>query len=143
MDAGGLYTGCMKLRYRYLICVAVLASLLVVIIGAGKTSEPRGEVGRFMPVINALNPDVVGMGAADFTLAVSGAHFAPNALIRWNGVARPTSVADSTAARTQVQAVEVAESGTVEISLVNPASANGPALASNVLVLRIASATSF
>lgn len=84
--------------------------------------------------INALSPTSMVAGAAPFTLTVTGAQFASNATIQWNGSALPTTFVSSTRLMAQVPASDISSPGTASVTVLNPANQGG---ASNSLVFTI------
>lgn len=87
--------------------------------------------------INALSPASMVAGAAPFTLTVTGAQFASNAIIQWSGSALPTTFVSSTRLTAQVPASNLSSPGTASVTVLNPASQGGT---SNPLVFTISGA---
>lgn len=75
--------------------------------------------------INALSPTSMVAGAAPFTLTVTGAQFASNAVIQWNGSALPTTFVSGTRLTAQVPASDITSPGTVSVTVLNPANQGG------------------
>ena len=69
------------------------------------------------PSISALSPDGVLEDAAAPLLTVDGSGFVPRTVIRVNGVARPTTFVNSSRLTTQLQAADVAASGSLLIAV--------------------------
>jgi Calcineurin-like phosphoesterase len=73
-----------------------------------------------LPTISVLDPASTTIGGPDFTLSVHGANFASDAVVRWNGTARPTTVIDSTHLTATIQAADIAKPSRVSITVSNP-----------------------
>ena len=133
----------MKLRYKYLLCAATLAAILVLIIGTAWTEQPHRVAVQSAPVISGLIPNAISEGSAGFTLTVTGVYFLNASVVRWNGADRATSFVNGTVVQAQIPASDIATSGTAGVAVVNPVFPNERAGVSNVLAFRILPATSF
>lgn len=81
-----------------------------------------------------LQPLAVAPGSAGFTLTVNGSNFVPGAAVSWNGSARATTFVNSSQLTAVVLASDVATSGTVSVTVTNPAPGGG---VSNVLPFEV------
>jgi hypothetical protein len=72
------------------------------------------------PRLTAVAPASATAGGAGFTLTVSGTGFLEGATVRWNGVAKPTTLVSSTELRASISADDMASAGTAAITVVNP-----------------------
>src|SRR2546430_17183234 len=72
-----------------------------------------------------LIPTTVKPGSPQFMLTVNGTGFSSGALVTWNGGTRITNFVSSTQVQAQINAEDVAQSGTALISFVNPAPGGG------------------
>jgi hypothetical protein len=73
------------------------------------------------PQISArMDPDWVKAGVNGFKLNVRGFGFAPGAVVRWNGSARPTSFADDANITASIPPEDIANPGSALVSIVNP-----------------------
>lgn len=77
------------------------------------------------PIISGFNPDAVAAGSAAFTLNVIGSGFVPGAIVNWNGSPRQTTFVDSGRLSADVSAADVANAGTANITVFNPAPGGG------------------
>jgi choice-of-anchor C domain-containing protein len=77
-------------------------------------------VAYFRPTINSLSPSSLVAGGQAVTLIVSGAHFAPDSVVRWNGSDRPTSYLSDTQLEVQISAADIAAEGTASITVITP-----------------------
>jgi len=70
-------------------------------LGDGWSGTPLGPE-ALVPVVLALEPASVVLGAPSFTITVRGTGFAPDAVIVWNGSDEPTTVVSDTVVTTGV-----------------------------------------
>jgi hypothetical protein len=75
------------------------------------------------PAIAMLSPDSVSAGGPAFTLTVNGSNFAANAVVNWNGVARPTKYVSVSQLKVAIPASMIVTSGSAQITVTNPATA--------------------
>jgi len=75
-----------------------------------------------MPTIAQLNPASVTAGGAQFQLEVDGSNFASNSVINFNGAAQATTVTGSTKLEAMIPASAIMSTGTVPVTVTNPAS---------------------
>jgi hypothetical protein len=76
-------------------------------------------------IYQPLLPVTVKPGSSQFTLTVNGTGFAPAAVVNWNGATRATSYISSSQVQAQISAADVANPGTVSVTVVNPAPGGG------------------
>jgi hypothetical protein len=88
------------------------------------------------PQLNSLVPNNAIIGGLDFSLVANGENFISGAVMRWNGVARPTSFISTTQMSANISAADIAALGTAQISIVNPGGST-----SNTLPFSIVSPT--
>jgi hypothetical protein len=92
-----------------------LIALLAIGIGCGY-SKPTST----MPTIEQLSPSSAAAGSGQFQLEVDGSHFASGAVINFNGVAQPTTVANSSKLETMIPASAIMNAATVPVTVTNP-----------------------
>jgi len=78
-----------------------------------------------VPTLNFINPSSLPAGGGGFTLAVNGFNFVSRSVVRWNGSNRPTVFLDSNDLQAQIPASDIANMGTAQISVFNPAPGGG------------------
>ena len=88
--------------------------------GGGASAEIEIPVRELPPRLTWLSPHAANAGSTGFTMTVSGADFAPDAQVTWNGDPRPTTSLDEGAMEVTVDAADIAEADTVEVVVVNP-----------------------
>ena len=87
---------------------------------SGATSAAQTMTVVNAPVINTLDPTLLTAGAPSFVLAVDGSGLATGAVVKWNGVALPTTFLGHTALAAQVTAAEVTKAAQITVVAVNP-----------------------
>ena len=68
----------------------------------------------------SLSPATVSAGNVAFTLTVFGSGFSTNSIVEWNGSALSTSYISGSTLQAAVSAAQVANTGSVSITVVNP-----------------------
>ncbi len=95
--------------------------------GGGTSPQPPKElvftingVPSPVPQITSLSPSGAFAGSAGFTLTITGSNFVSLSIVTVNGSNRSTGFVDSTSLETTIFASDVANSGTLQIGVVNP-----------------------
>jgi hypothetical protein len=88
--------------------------------GGGQSPETPLTITFAAPTITLISPSSIVAGGAAFTLSVTGANFAPNSVLRWNGEPRPTTVVSATELTAQIPAADIANVGTATITVFSP-----------------------
>lgn len=92
------------------------------------------QSGNPVPAISTLSPSGVQAGGPNFTLTVNGTSFISNSVVRWNGADRATTFVSATRLTILVSSSDITATGTVSITVFNPAPNGGE---SNVASLQI------
>ena len=95
---------------------------------SGGTSEVLTEVittSNPVPVATSLAPTFATAGDATFTLTVNGSNFVSGSVVNWDGVALTTTFVSATQLTASVPASDVVTSGTVPVTVFNPALGGG------------------
>jgi len=103
----------------------LLGTLIAATVACGYGSKNYGTTPSNMPAISLLNPNSTTAGDPTFTLAVNGSNFASKATVNWNGTAQVTSYVSTGQLIISVPASAVAVSGSVKITVTNPATSGG------------------
>jgi hypothetical protein len=82
--------------------------------------------GNPVPTLTALSPDNKTAGGPGFTLTVSGANFVTGAAVLWNDSPRVTVFVSSTQLTAEITAFDLANAGTAQVTVSNPAPGGGP-----------------
>jgi hypothetical protein len=110
-------------RTANLLKTILIAGLLTLALACGyssKYSNPTSGSGS-APAIVQLNPDSATAGGDAFTLTVMGSNFASKAVVNWNGAAQTTAYVSGTQLTVAVPASMISNSGTVQVTVTNPA----------------------
>ena len=102
---------------------AVLAALITVTVACGYGSKNYAPTPGTMPAISQLNPATTNAGGPAFTLTVNGNNFAAAAVVNWNGAAQTsgTKYVSTGQLTLSVPASMISASGTVQVTVTNPA----------------------
>jgi Divergent InlB B-repeat domain len=87
-----------------------------------------------VPTLTSLSPTTVTVGGPDFVLTVTGTNFISSSVIQWNGLPLATTFVSSGRLTATVPASNIAASGTISITVVNPEPGGGQ---SNTLFLTV------
>ncbi|HZJ46426.1 MAG TPA: IPT/TIG domain-containing protein [Pyrinomonadaceae bacterium] len=102
--------------------------------GGGTSTQASFTVGNSAPVINNLSPASVAVGGAGFTLTVNGSGYVNGSVVRVNGADRTTSFQSAAQLTAQLLTSDIQTTGTVSITVFNPAPGGGTSLASSLSV---------
>jgi len=89
------------------------------------TTTAATDIPNPVPVIEATSPGAVAVGDGPRTLAVVGTGLIETSVVRWNGDARPTTLAAARRLEATITAADVATPGTVTITVRNPTPGGG------------------
>jgi uncharacterized protein (TIGR03437 family) len=87
-----------------------------------------------LPAAASLKPAVVAAGGTGFTLTVNGSNFVSGSTVRINGSSRATNIVSAAQVTASIPASDIANAGTLSVTVFNPAPGGG---ASNALDLRV------
>src|SRR5262249_4188922 len=87
------------------------------------------------PSLASLSPDSVIVGGPTFSLTVNGNNFISGATVRADGVARVTEFVSTTQLRAMILAKDITDTGTIGITVQNPAPGGGVSNALNLSVI--------
>lgn len=106
-----------------LLSISALLSLLVACSpeDGGVTAPPDNPI----PLLSAIGPASRLIGETAFTLTLTGSNFLPVSVVRWNGLARPTSFASPTQLTAQISAADLSVASFAEVTVSNPAPGGG------------------
>src|SRR5579871_1491463 len=78
-----------------------------------------------MPLLTAIQPVSAAVNSGAFTLTLNGSGFVNGSQVQWNGVSRSTTFVNSTQLTAAIQAADLASTGAVSVTVVNPAPGGG------------------
>jgi sugar lactone lactonase YvrE len=94
--------------------------------GLGGVSAGFGlTVNNPVPAISKLSPAALAAGGPAFTLTVTGSNFVPTSVVRFHGVARPTTFVSATTLQATIPSAEIASVGLLTVTVLNPTPAGG------------------
>lgn len=90
--------------------------------GGGQNRPPASNP---VPAIVSLSPNSANAGGAAFTLTITGQSFVSTSTVQWNGKSVQTMYSSATQLQVQINASQVANSGSAMVSVVNPSPGGG------------------
>jgi hypothetical protein len=96
-----------------------------------------------VPVATSLGSSSVTAGGPGFMLSVEGASFVPGSVIKWDGHERTTNLLSTTQLTAYIPASDIAQPGTVQITVVNPTPGGGSSLSLPLIVAPAPALASF
>src|SRR5712671_2965373 len=102
--------------------------------GGGGDHSPPPSPSNPVPTITSLSPNSVAAGSTTFTLMVTGTNFLSSSMVQWNGSARPTTFDSGTQVQAQINAADVAASGSVNVTVLNPSPGGGTSSAASFAI---------
>ena len=123
-----------KRNFRYCFIVVLDVSWLLAGCGGGGYHSPPPSPSNPVPTITSLSPNSVAAGSTTFTLIVTGTNFLSSSMVQWNGSARPTMFASGTQVQGQISAADVAASGSVNVTVLNPSPGGGTSSAASFAI---------
>jgi uncharacterized repeat protein (TIGR01451 family) len=92
---------------------------------ANNSATASTTVNNPVPGISSLNPSSSFPGGAAFTLTVNGTNFLQGSQVQWNGLDRATTFVSSTQLTAEIPAADITATGTIPVTVVNPAPGGG------------------
>jgi len=77
------------------------------------------------PSVSLISPSSTPAGAQAFTLTVNGSNFVSGSTVQWGGSSRTTTFISGTQLQAHITAADLATSGMVSVTVVNPAPGGG------------------
>jgi Abnormal spindle-like microcephaly-assoc'd, ASPM-SPD-2-Hydin/NHL repeat len=78
-----------------------------------------------IPTINSLSPSSATAGSAAFTLTVTGSNFVSGSVVNFGGTAEPVTFVSASQLTAAIPATAIASSGSVPVTVTNPAPGGG------------------
>ena len=82
-----------------------------------------------VPTLSAVSPASATAGGGAFKLTLNGTNFISSSTVLWNGTALPTTHVSATQLTAAVAAADIAQSGTIQVTVTNPAPGGGTSVA--------------
>ena len=101
----------------------LLVTLTALTLACGYSAKTTPPSAGSVPTISALSPPSATAGGPAFTLTVNGTNYGGKAVVNWNGTAQTsnTTYVSPNQLTVAVPASAIANSGTVSITVTNPA----------------------
>jgi hypothetical protein len=93
-----------------------------------------------VPILTSISPTRSEAGYPAFTLTVTGSNFVPTSVVRWKGVARPTTYVSATQLRAAISAADIAVAGTAPVTVFSPTPGGGTSAAATFTIDPVATA---
>lgn len=106
--------------------------------GGGTSAAVDFMVDNPLPVVTSLNPGALLAGSPAFTLTLNGSGFVSASVVQWNGSPRPTTFVSSTQLRADIPALDVAASGTANVTVFSPTPGGGTSTVVPFLISAVA-----
>ena len=100
----------------------------------GGTPPPPPPPSNPVPAIVSLSPNSASVGGNSFTVTIIGYNFMPSSTVLWNGSARTATYTSSTQLQAQITAADIANSGSAQLSITNPAPGGGSSGAAKFVI---------
>lgn len=124
--------------------LTLVTTLIALTLACGYSSKTTPAVAGTTPAISELNPNDATAGAAAFTLTVNGSNFGTKAVVNWNGSAQTaTTYVSGNQLTLTIPASLIANSGTVSVTVTNPATAGTGMYGSGGTLAETSSAMNF
>jgi parallel beta-helix repeat protein len=93
--------------------------------GGGASNALTFRVTNPVPALTSVSPDTALAGTPGLTLTLNGSQFVRTSEVRWNGARRTTTYVSSTRLTAALTATDLAQAGTGQITVFNPAPGGG------------------
>jgi hypothetical protein len=93
--------------------------------GGGTSGALTFTIDNPAPSASSLSPSSANAGGAQFTLTVNGSNFVVSSTVHWNSSSLSTTFVNSGKVTATVPASDIANGGTVSVTVVNPAPGGG------------------
>ena len=121
----------------------LLVTLTALTLACGYSSKTTPPVAGAVPTIAALSPPSMAAGSPAFALTVNGTNFSSNAMANWNGAPQTTTFVSANQLMMMVPAAAIANTGTVAVTVTNPATAGTGLYGSGGTLAETSSAMNF
>jgi YVTN family beta-propeller protein len=102
--------------------------------GASHDQSPPPSGSNPVPTIATISPSTTVAGGAAFTLTVNGTNFVAASVVNFGGSAPATTFISSTQLTAGIPAASIASTGTVAVTVTNPAPGGGTSSATNFTI---------
>ena len=123
----------------------LLGTVTALALACGYSAKMTPPAAGTMPAIAQLTPSSANAGGNAFTLTVNGSNFGAKAVVNWNGAAQAanTTFVSSSQLTVAIPASDIATSGSVMVTVTNPATAGTGLYGSGGTMAETSSAMTF
>src|SRR5437588_1540184 len=119
---------------RYVSLALLLFTALLWFSACGGGNSTPAPPSNPMPMVSSLTPSSAIAGAAATTVTVNGSGFIESSVAQWNQASRTTTFVSSTQLQVAVTAADLANAGTAQVLVVNPAPGGGTSSAATFTI---------
>jgi 6-phosphogluconolactonase (cycloisomerase 2 family) len=119
--------------FCYAICALILLLAVSDLAGCGGSSA-KDQPPNQTPTITYISPNTAVAGDAAFTITINGTNFVAASVVNFGGSAPVTTFVNSTQLTAAIPAVSIASTGTMAVTVTNPAPAGGTSNARNFTI---------
>jgi hypothetical protein len=127
-----------SLRFLAACCIALI-TLPLANCGGGSSSSSSNPPATQNPVphITSISPLTAPAGSRGLTLTVEGSNFISSSVVRWGGSDRTTAYVSSTLLTASILPEDLANTGTVAVTVFNPAPGGGTSVSANFQITSV------
>src|SRR5271154_643057 len=121
--------------------IALLIVALISVWGCGAGTSPSGNnpsptptPAITSPAITSISPNTAVAGGAAFTLTINGTNFVAASMVNFGGSAPATTFVNSTQLTAAIPAASIASTGTMAVTVSNPAPGGGTSIAIDFII---------
>ena len=103
--------------------------------GGGTNQSGNNPPPPSTPTITTISPNSAAAGGAAFTLTIDGTNFVAGSTVNFGGVAPATTFVNSTQLTAAIPASSIASTGTLAVTVSNPASGGGTSNSVNFTIM--------
>ena len=129
----------MNVRFR-LTAIALVSAAVIGVWGCGGgtsqsvNNQPPPPPPPPTPTIATISPNSAAAGGAAFTLTINGTNFVAASMVNFGGAAPATTFVNSTQLTAAIPAAAIASTGTMAVTVTNPATGGGTSNAINFTI---------
>jgi YVTN family beta-propeller protein len=119
---------------RKLAVAGIVSLLLLAGCGGGTSPSSINQPTSSGPTITTLSPNSTVAGGAAFTLTINGTNFVAASMVNFGGSTPATTFVNSTQLTAAIPAASIASTGTLAVTVTDPASGGGTSKAINFTI---------
>jgi uncharacterized protein (TIGR03437 family) len=91
----------------------------------GQSASLTFSINNPVPAVNSISPNTIAAGTGGLTLELEGTNFINTSVVKWNGSTRTTTYVSPTLLSIEVPPTDLANAGTNNVTVTNPAPGGG------------------